>query len=43
MFDPLEVLQTIERERINEMLLVPTMLQAVINHPDFERHDLSCL
>lgn len=43
MFDALEVIQTIERERINEMLLVPTMLQAVINHPDFERHDLSCL
>ncbi|MNJ15853.1 Long-chain-fatty-acid--CoA ligase [compost metagenome] len=40
-FDPLEILQTIEREQVNEMLLVPTMLQAVVMHPDFAHYDLS--
>ncbi len=43
MFDAREVLQTIERERVTELLLVPTMLQALLAHPDFARHDLSSL
>jgi len=42
-FDVLAVLQTIERERVVEMVLVPTMLQALITHPDFARYDLSSL
>ncbi len=43
MFDVPELLATIEREQVTETLLVPTMLQAVVSHPDFERYDLSSL
>lgn len=42
-FAPAAVLDTIERERIEELLLVPTMLQAVLDHPAFGQHDLSSL
>ncbi|MCY1264123.1 Long-chain-fatty-acid--CoA ligase [compost metagenome] len=42
-FEPLEFMQTIERERVTDILLVPTMLQALIMHPEFARHDLSSL
>jgi len=40
-FEPAELLHTIEREGVNELALVPTMIQALIAHPDFERTDLS--
>lgn len=43
MFDVVEIMQTVEREQVNEMLLVPTMIQAVLMHPDFESYDLSSL
>ncbi|AFY19276.1 long-chain-fatty-acid--CoA ligase [Pseudomonas sp. UW4] len=42
-FDAAQVLQVIERERITETLLVPTMILALLAHPDFDRHDLSSL
>lgn len=42
-FDALEVLQTISRERVNEVLLVPTMLQLLLHHPQFADFDLGCL
>lgn len=42
-FDASEVLQVIERERITETLLVPTMILALLAHPDFDRHDLGSL
>jgi long-chain acyl-CoA synthetase len=42
-FDAAEVLQVIERERITETLLVPTMILALLAHPDFDRHDLGSL
>lgn len=42
-FDAVELMQTIERERVTDILLVPTMLQALIAHPDFARYDLSSL
>lgn len=42
-FDPAVVLRTIERERVNETLLVPTMIQMLLAHPDFSRYDLSSL
>ena len=42
-FVPAELLATIERERIEELLLVPTMLQAVLDDPAFGRHDVSSL
>ncbi|AQH04975.1 fatty-acid--CoA ligase (plasmid) [Burkholderia sp. KK1] len=43
MFQPAEVLETIERERITDIALVPIMIQATISHPDFQRRDLSSL
>src|SRR5690606_9294606 len=33
-FDPAEVLATIEAKRINSIMLVPTMLYALLDHPD---------
>lgn len=42
-FDPLELMQTIEREQVHETLLVPTMLQVILMHPQFPRFDLSSL
>ncbi|CAG4897250.1 Long-chain-fatty-acid--CoA ligase [Paraburkholderia saeva] len=42
-FDAGDVLKAIGEERVSETLLVPTMIQAVLNHPDFARTDLSSL
>jgi len=42
-FDPAEVLETIERERITATMLVPSMLYALLDHPDSHTRDLSSL
>lgn len=42
-FDAGEVLKAIGEERVSDTLLVPTMIQAVLNHADFARTDLSSL
>jgi len=42
-FDPLKVLQTIEKERCTAVHGVPTMFIAELEHPDFEKYDLSSL
>ena len=42
-FDPAEVLETIERERITATMLVPSMLYALMDHPDSQTRDLSSL
>lgn len=42
-FDPKAVLETIEKEKITVCLLIPTMLNFVLNHPDFGKHDTSSL
>lgn len=42
-FDPQAALATIERERINFALLVPTMIYILLDHPDLDRTDLSSL
>ncbi|MDE2404012.1 MAG: AMP-binding protein [Sphingomonadales bacterium] len=42
-FDPVQVMETIERERINCMMLVPTMIYALLDHPRFGAFDLSSL
>ena len=42
-FDPEATLQAIERYRITSVVLVPTMLNMVLNHPTFDRYDLSSL
>ena len=42
-FDPEAVLTTIERERINFTLFVPTMIYVLLDHPALPRTDLSSL
>ncbi|MQA86576.1 MAG: long-chain-fatty-acid--CoA ligase [Streptosporangiales bacterium] len=40
-FDPAAVIETIERHQVRSVLLVPTMLQMVADHPAVADHDLS--
>jgi acyl-CoA synthetase (AMP-forming)/AMP-acid ligase II len=40
-FDPEAVLQAIENHRITHLHLVPLMVQALVDHPDLDRYDLS--
>jgi fatty-acyl-CoA synthase len=42
-FDPLEVLETVQAERCTALHGVPTMFIAELDHPEFERFDLSAL
>ncbi|HEX2769788.1 MAG TPA: AMP-binding protein [Geobacteraceae bacterium] len=42
-FDPLKVLQTIEKERCTAVHGVPTMFIAELEHPEFARFDLTSL
>jgi fatty-acyl-CoA synthase len=42
-FDPLKALQVISRERCTITSGVPTMLIAILQHPEFDRFDLSSL
>ncbi|MGE4322772.1 MAG: AMP-binding protein [Sphingobium sp.] len=42
-FDPVEVMKAIETHRINCLLLVPTMIYAILDHPRFDEFDLSSL
>src|SRR5215471_10181607 len=42
-FDPEAVLKTIEREKINFTLFVPTMIYVLLDHPALDRTDLSSL
>src|SRR3954470_3419783 len=43
LFDPAEVLATIEEKKIDSLMLVPTMLYALMDHPDSRTRDLSSL
>lgn len=40
-FSPLAMMQLVERERLNTIGGVPTMLQLCVNHPDFDQADLT--
>ncbi len=42
-FDPAEVLKTIEEQKITATMLVPSMLYALMDHPDSKTRDLSSL
>lgn len=42
-FDPLAVMQSIQGYRINCVMLVPTMIYALLDHPRFNEFDLSSL
>jgi acyl-CoA synthetase (AMP-forming)/AMP-acid ligase II len=40
-FDPVAVMQAIERHRIRDTLLVPVMMQMLVDHPELANHELS--
>lgn len=42
-FDPGETLALIEKEKINDGLFVPTMVNMLFSHPDFDKYDLSSM
>jgi acyl-CoA synthetase (AMP-forming)/AMP-acid ligase II len=42
-FEPVEWMNLIEQEQVNRVMLVPTMLKQLMDHPDFKKHDLSSI
>jgi fatty-acyl-CoA synthase len=42
-FDPLRVLETVDRERCTSLYGVPTMFLAELEHPDFDRYNIASL
>ena len=42
-FDPAEVLAEIARNRVTHTVLVPTMINTLVNHPDVTNYDVSSL
>ena len=40
-FDPLVLLELVQRERVTRLQVVPTMMVAALNHPQFAKYDLS--
>ena len=40
-FQPLEVIENVERHGVSELVLVPSMLQALISHPEFDARKMS--
>ena len=42
-FDPVGVLQAIAAHGVTDMLLVPTMIQMLVDHPDIHQYDLGSL
>ena len=42
-FNPVAVLDIIARERVTETVLVPTMIQMLVDHPEVKNYDLSSL
>jgi len=40
-YEPLALMRLIEQYRINLLLIVPTMINMLVNHPDVDKHDLS--
>jgi acyl-CoA synthetase (AMP-forming)/AMP-acid ligase II len=42
-FDAREIVRTVQRERITQLHLAPTLMQAVLDLPDIEQFDLSSL
>ena len=42
-FEPKNVLTTLEKHKITDVLMVPTMIQMTVDHPEAKDHDLSSL
>jgi len=42
-FVPSQALELIEKHKANELICVPSLLLAIVNYPEIEKHDLSSL
>ena len=42
-FEPVALMQAVERHKVTRILAVPAIFNAVLNHPDRAKHDLSSL
>ncbi|HET6503107.1 MAG TPA: long-chain fatty acid--CoA ligase [Amycolatopsis sp.] len=42
-FEPVAVMKAVQEHRVDILLLVPLMLQALVDHPQLEFHDLSSI
>ena len=42
-FEPVSTMQVMAAERISTVLLVPTMINMIVNHPDLDEYDLDSL
>ena len=42
-FEAKEWMELVEKEKANRAMMVPTMLKQLMDHPDFNKHDLSSL
>jgi len=42
-FDPEAFLRLVQTGRVTDTVIVPTMVSMIVNHPSFDRHDLSSL
>jgi len=40
-FDPEEFLRRVQTDRVTDTVIVPTMMLMILNHPSFDRYDLS--
>ena len=43
LIDPVPTMQAIAQHGVTNMVLVPTMINMLVNHPDFDHYDLSSL
>jgi long-chain acyl-CoA synthetase len=43
MFNPVQVLEAIQNEKVTCTIFIPTMVNAVLNHPDAGKYDLSSI
>ena len=42
-FDPMHVLEAVQKEQVTVTVLVPTMLNAMLYHPDVDKYDFSSI
>jgi long-chain acyl-CoA synthetase len=43
LFNPAHMLEAVQREKVTTTLIVPTMINALLNHPDVDNYDISSL
>ncbi len=43
LFNPVHMLEAVQREKVTATLIVPTMINALLNHPDVDNYDISSL